>query len=141
MHPSEIMLTNMNDFLALKTEHLFPVVMSLFEQTTLSYIAYTGIALILLGFFPEVCWLAGLVSTFFMVLTLILGPFIYLFSPLIIVMFFGTFLALFGVGGGGYSSLFIGLILFVVALYWFCVFMAIFDEEILIPWFFLAIIP
>ena len=134
------MLTHMNDFLALKTEHLFPVVMSLFEGTTLSYIAYTGIALILLGLFPEVCWLAGLVSPFFMVLTLIFGPFIILFSPLIIVgaMFFSTFLALFG---GGYSSLSIGLILFVVALYWFCVFMAIFGEIILIPWFFLAIIP
>ena len=140
MHPSEIMLTHMNDFLALKTEHLFPVVMSLFEGTTLSYIAYTGIALILLGLFPEVCWLAGLTSPFFIVLTLIFGPFLILFSPLIILgtMFFTTFLALFG---GGYGSLSIGGILIVVALYSFCVFMAIFGEIILIPWFFLAIIP
>ena len=133
-------MTHMNDFLALKTEHLFPVVMSLFEGTTLSYIAYTGIVFILLGLFPEVCWLAGLVSPFFMMLTLIFGPFLILFSPMIIVgaMFFSTFLALFG---GGISSLSIGLILLLVALYWFCVFMAIFGEIILIPWFFLAIIP
>jgi hypothetical protein len=75
----------MNGFLALKTEHLFPVVMSLFEGTTLSYIAYAGIALILLGLFPEVCWLAGLISPFFIGLTLIFGPFLILFSPVIIV--------------------------------------------------------
>ena len=134
------MLTHMNDFLALKTEHLFPVVMSLFEGTTLSYIAYTGIALIALGLFPEICWLAGLVSPFFIGLTLIFGPFLILFSPLIILgtMFITTFLALFG---GGYGGLTFGGILIVVALYWFCVFMAIFGEIILIPWFFLAIIP
>ena len=137
MHPSDIMLTNMNDFLALKTEHLFPVVMSLFEGTTLSYIAYAGIALILLGLFPEVCWLAGLTSPFVFGLTLLFSPILILLSPLIIVgaMFASTVLAL--LGGG----LPVGGFITVVVLYLFCVFMAIFGEVILIPWFLLAIIP
>ena len=130
-------MTHMNGFLALKTEHLFPVVMSLFEGTTLSYIAYAGIALILLGLFPEVCWLAGLTSPFVFGLTLLFSPILILLSPLIIVgaMFASTFLAL--LGGG----LPVGGFILVVVLYLFCVFMAIFGEVILIPWFILAIIP
>ena len=130
-------MTHMNDFLALKTEHLFPVVMSLFEGTTLSYIAYAGLALILLGLFPEVCWLAGFTSPFVFGVTLLFSPILILLSPLIIVgaMFASTFLAL--LGGG----LPVGGFILVVVLYLFCVFMAIFGEVILIPWFILAIIP
>ena len=130
-------MTHMNDFLTLKTEHLFPVVMALFELTTLSYIAYAGIALIALGLFPVVCWLAGLTSPFVFGLTLLFSPILILLSPLIIVgaMFASTVLAL--LGGG----LPVGAFITVVVLYLFCVFMAIFGEIILIPWFFLAIIP
>ena len=55
MHPSEIMLTNMNDFFTQESTNLFPIVMA---STTGTYMAYIGIGLFAIGLFPEICWLA-----------------------------------------------------------------------------------
>ena len=54
MHPSEIMLTNMNDFFTQEATNLFPIVMA---STTSTYMSYIGIGLVAIGLFPEICWL------------------------------------------------------------------------------------
>ena len=58
MHPSEIMLTNMNEFFTQEATNLFPIVMA---STTSTYMSYIGIGLVAIGLFPEMCWL----TTFF----------------------------------------------------------------------------
>ena len=142
MFTSEIILTNMNNFAAQKAVDLFPIVAGRSPWNV-----YIALVLIIPALFPEICWLTAFLTG----LTITLGPFIFgltvitiplliLFSPLIIVflMFFGVALS---VGGGTVS---IGAILVALPylfIYGFIMFIAIFGEIILIPWFLFSIIP
>ena len=155
MLTSEIMLTNMNDFVAQKAVDSFPIVMAgLIASWQISIgptFYFILFALIIPALFPEICWLTAFLTPFFAGLTVTLGPLIVgltvimtplliLFSPLIIV-----FLMLFGVavsvGGGTVSAGVIPWILGYFFFYGFFLFNAIFGEFILIPWFLLTIIP
>ena len=148
MLTSEFMLTNMNEFLALKAEHLLPIVSGGEPNTTLIIIAAI---MIIPALIPEICWLVAFLTPFalglavtlpplIVGLTVIMTPLLILFSPLIIVflMFFGVALS---VGGAAVSA---GPILYAMAyflLYCFIMFMALFGEIILIPLFLLTFIP
>ena len=149
MLTSEFMLTNMNEFLAFKVEHLLPIVSGGEANTTLITIA---IVLIIPALIPEICWLVAFLTPFalglavtlpplIVGLTVIMTPLLILFSPLIIVflMFFGVALS---VGGATVSAVAIPLVLApYFFIYGFLMFNAIFGEIILIPWFLLTIIP
>ena len=148
MLTSEFMLTNMNEFLALKAEHLLPIVSGGEPNTTLIIIAAI---MIIPALIPEICWLVAFLTPFALGLTVTLGPLIVgltvimtplliLFSPLIIVflMFFGVAVS---VGGGTVAAGVIPWILGYFLFYGVFLFNAIFGEFILIPWFLLTIIP
>ena len=121
---SDIILTNMNDILAYKAASLFPIVMESTIATTLQQISYWIIGI---GIFPELCWLS-----------LYISPIMFFLSPVFVVVIyiFGIFISLFGGG-----SAFYGAVTLIIAAYLFMVFMAIFGEIILIPWFILSIFP
>ena len=91
-------------------------------STTGTYMAYIGIGLFAIGLFPEICWLAYSVGGAFIV--------IYLYAD----WFYkwDSFASL----GDKWLYIFGGLLL-----WFFCIFMAIFGEVILIPWFLVSFIP
>ena len=84
--------------------------------------AYIGLSLFAIGLFPEICWLAYSVGGAAIV--------IYLYAD----WFYkwDSFASL----GDKWLNIFGGLLL-----WFFCIFMAIFGEVILIPWFLVSFIP
>ena len=124
MHLSDIILTNMNYILAQKAASLFPIVMESTIATNLQQISYWIIGI---GIFPELCWLS-----------LYISPIMYFLSPVfvVVIIVFGIFINFFGNG-----TAFSWDVTLIIAAYLFMVFMAIFGEIILIPWFILSIFP
>ena len=119
MHPSEIMLTNMNDFLTKESTNLFPIVMA---STTGTYMYYIGNGLLAFGLFPEICWLAYPLGGAFILLFLLLD---YLYGWKSFASLADSWLYILGA----------------FLLWLFLIFMAIFGEIILIPWFLVSIFP
>ena len=87
-------------------------------STTSTYMSYIGSSLLAIGLFPEICWLAYPLGGAYLLLYFLIA-WLYNWSL------------------GNDWQYILGALL----LWFFLVFMAIFGEIILIPWFLISIIP